>query len=75
MDLETGEIEPRRIVDAFRRTAYRLRVLTVRGPDGRELPAIRTTDEHSLQRHDPQSRGRCSVSGVVAVLGGSACPS
>ncbi|MCX7424704.1 MAG: polymorphic toxin-type HINT domain-containing protein [Planctomycetia bacterium] len=46
MDLETGEVAPRRIVDAFRRTSYRLRVLTLRSPDGQALPPIRTTDEH-----------------------------
>ena len=45
-DPATGRAEPRLVVDAFKRTTDRLRILTVRGPDGNELPPIRTTDEH-----------------------------
>lgn len=45
-DPETGEVAYRRIVDVFSRTTYHLRVLTIRGPDGEELPPLKTTDEH-----------------------------
>jgi hypothetical protein len=44
-DPATGSLGPRRVVKAFRRTAYHLRVLRVRS-GGRAVQELRTTDEH-----------------------------
>ena len=49
----TGQTEPRRIVDAFDRTTYRLRVLEIHDLDGTSQ-TIRTTDEHPFWVVDQQ---------------------
>ncbi len=50
---DTGQAEPRRIVDAFDRTTYRLRVLEIHDLDGTSQ-TIRTTDEHPFWVVDQQ---------------------
>ncbi len=50
---DTSQAEPRRIVDAFDRTTYRLRVLEIHSRDGTSQ-TIRTTDEHPFWVVDQQ---------------------